>query len=51
MHFLNAARHVLHCEERRVEIHKFCDSLRKGYGACFCLRRLRAQSNSYVVGK
>ena len=34
MHFLNASRYVLQCEERRVEIHKFSDSLRKGYGAC-----------------
>ena len=31
---LNAPRHVLCCEERGVEIHGFCDSSGKGYGAC-----------------
>ena len=38
MRLLNAPRHVLCCEELGVEIHGFCDSLGKGYGACvFCL--------------
>ena len=35
---LNAPRHVLCCEERGVEIHGFCDSSGKGYGACVFVR-------------
>ena len=38
MRLLNAPRHVLCCEERGVEIHGFCDSPGKGYGACVFVR-------------
>ena len=34
MRLLNAPRDVSGCEERRIEIHGFCDSSGKGYGAC-----------------
>ena len=38
MGLLNAPRHVLCFEERGVEIHGFCDSSGKGYGACVFVR-------------
>ena len=38
MRLLNAPRHVLCCEERGVEMHGFCDSSGKGYGACVSVR-------------
>ena len=51
MHLLNAPRHVLCCEESGVEIHRFCDSSGKGYGACVFVHVVCEHGVMVVVDK